>query len=153
GAIRNLVALPLTAELVDDAELAGTRHRDPVTLLMVHGLQIVQTRRTFALDLHGIGGRRPRGRAADVEGAHRELRARLADRLRGDDADRLAEIDAMTARQIAPVALSTDAIARLTGDRRTHLHLIDAFLLEQLHQPLVDQRACRHDHLVAARLE
>ena len=30
-------------------------------------------------------------RAADVEGAHGELRARLADRLRGDDADRLAD--------------------------------------------------------------
>ena len=31
-------------------------------------------------------------RSADVEGAQRELRARLADRLRGDDADRLADV-------------------------------------------------------------
>ena len=33
------------------------------------------------------------GDAAEVEGAHRQLRARLADRLRGDDADRLAHLD------------------------------------------------------------
>ena len=31
-------------------------------------------------------------RSTDVEGAQRELRARLADRLRGDDADRLADV-------------------------------------------------------------
>ena len=32
-------------------------------------------------------------RSTDVERAQRELRARLADRLRGDDADRLAQVD------------------------------------------------------------
>ena len=48
----------------------------------------------------------PRRRAADVEGPHRELRARLADRLRGDHADRLAEVHELAARQIAPVALA-----------------------------------------------
>src|SRR3989449_5685040 len=47
-----------------------------------------------ALDLRlphrllGDAGRR----AADVEGAERQLRARLADRLRGQDADRLAQV-------------------------------------------------------------
>ena len=35
-----------------------------------------------------------RRRATDVERTHRELRARLADRLAGDDADRLADVDA-----------------------------------------------------------
>ena len=38
-----------------------------------------------------------RRRAADVEGAHGELRARLADRLRRDDADRLTRIDGRAA--------------------------------------------------------
>jgi hypothetical protein len=33
------------------------------------------------------------GRATDVEGTHRELRAGLADGLRRDDADRLADVD------------------------------------------------------------
>ena len=34
-----------------------------------------------------------RRRAADVERPHRQLRARLADGLGGDDADRFAELD------------------------------------------------------------
>ena len=36
--------------------------------------------------------------AADVEGAHGELRAGLADRLGGDDADGLAEVHHVAAR-------------------------------------------------------
>ena len=43
-------------------------------------------------------------RAADVEGPHGELGARLADRLRSDDADRLADVDGRAAGKIAPVA-------------------------------------------------
>ena len=34
-----------------------------------------------------------RGRTTDVEGAHGQLGARLADGLRGDHADRLADVD------------------------------------------------------------
>ena len=45
-----------------------------------------------------------RRRATDVERAHRELRARLADRLGGDDADRLADVDQVAAREVAAVA-------------------------------------------------
>ena len=51
-------------------------------------------------------------RAADVERTHRQLRARLTDRLGGDDADRLADVDRRAARKIAPVALGADARAR-----------------------------------------
>ena len=43
-------------------------------------------------------------RAADVERAHGELGARLADRLRRDHADRLAHVDRRAAGEIAPVA-------------------------------------------------
>jgi len=44
------------------------------------------------------------GRAADVEGPHRQLGAGLADRLRGDDADGLPDIDDGAAREIAAIA-------------------------------------------------
>ena len=37
------------------------------------------------------------GRPADVEGSHGQLRARLANRLRGDHANGLADIDTRTA--------------------------------------------------------
>jgi len=75
-------------------------------------------------------------------------RAGLADRLRGHDADRLADVDDAAAREVAPVAGGADAVARGAGDRRTDLHLVDAFLLDLAHQLLVEQRACRDQHLV-----
>ena len=71
-------------------------------------------------------------RAADVEGAHGELRARLADRLRGDDADRLAHIDRRAAGEIAAVALAADAVLGLAGQHRADLHRLDAGRLDRL---------------------
>src|SRR5205085_3151562 len=58
-------------------------------------------------------------RTANVEGTHGELRARLADRLRRDDADRLAHVDRRAAGKIAPVALGAHAVGRLAGDRKS----------------------------------
>jgi hypothetical protein len=52
-----------------------------------------------------------RRRPADVERPHRQLRPGLADRLRGDDADRQAELDQTPGRQIAAVALRAHAAA------------------------------------------
>ncbi len=49
-------------------------------------------------------------RAADVERPHRQLGARLADRLGGDDADRLADVDRRTASEVTAVALGADAL-------------------------------------------
>ena len=141
GAVRNLVTLALAAELVDHAQFAGTRYRDPVALLVVHGLEVVQARRALALHFHGVRGSRSRRRATDVERTHRQLRAGFADGLRGDDADRFTHVDAMTTREVAAVALRANAIAGLAGDGRTHLHLVDAFLFEQLDHLFVDQRA------------
>ena len=50
--------------------------------------------------------------AADVERAHGELGARLADRLRRDHADRLAHVDRRAAGEIAPVAGAADAVGQ-----------------------------------------
>ena len=41
--------------------------------------------------------------ASDVEGPHGQLRARLADRLRGNHSNRLSLFNQSTSRQIAPV--------------------------------------------------
>ena len=54
---------------------------------------------------------------AGVEGAHRQLRARLADGLRGDDADRDARLDQLGVRQVQAVALRADAHAQFAGER------------------------------------
>ena len=83
-------------------------------------------------------------RAADVEGAHGELGARLADRLGGDDADRLADVDRRAAGKIAAVAGGADAVLGLAGEDRTDLDLLDAG-----GHDLVDIRL--DDHSPAAR--
>ena len=130
-AVRHFVPFALAAELVGDGKLAGTRRRDAVALLLVrHGLHVDEADRARALDLDAVHGGRARRRAADVERAHRELRAGLADRLRRNDADGLATVDAMTARQVAAVALRANAVLRLAGDRRAHEHLIDRVRFE-----------------------
>src|SRR3546814_10958731 len=48
-------------------------------------------------------------RAADVEGPHRELRARLADRLGGDHADRLADVHRRAASKVAAIPFAADS--------------------------------------------
>ena len=70
------------------------------------------------------------GDAADVEGPHRELRARLADRLGGDDPDGHARLDELAGGQVHAVAAPADAQRRLAGHRAADLDLLDLHLLE-----------------------
>src|SRR6201990_2602088 len=87
-------------------------------------------------------------RAADVERAHRQLRAGLADRLRRDDADGLTVVDRGAAGQVAAVALAADAVDEFAGQRRADLYFLDAGLVERLDVGLFHQRAALDDHLV-----
>jgi hypothetical protein len=82
-----------------------------------------------------------RRRAADVERAQRELRARLADGLRGQDADRLAQVDRRHGRQVAAVAHAADAALRLARQHRADLDRLDAGVLDGVGRLLVDQLA------------
>ena len=77
-----------------------------------------------------LASRRRRGLtdAADVEGAHGELRAWLADRLGGDDADRHAFLDEVAGGQVHAVAEPADAEGRLAGHRAADHDLVDAEL-------------------------
>src|SRR5438309_1549876 len=88
--------------------------------------------RLSLIDLRARGGR-----AADVEGAHGQLRAGLADRLRGDDADRLTDVHLPPASEVATVALDADSPPGLAGEDRADLHLLQARLLDLLDLGLV----------------
>ena len=89
---------------------------------------------------------------ADVEGTHGELRARLADRLGGDDADRFADLDHLAAGQVAAVAAAADAAAGLAGEPRTNLDLLDAGFLNGVGQVFGDLVVLRHELVAGERI-
>ena len=124
-AVRHLVALAFAAVRIHDD---NSPERDTATRwpAVRDCLQVVELERAGRLDLHVVDRRRTRRRTTDVERTHRQLRTRLTDRLRGNDADRFADVDEMAARQIAPVARGADAETRFAGDRRAHQHRLHA---------------------------
>ena len=63
------------------------------------------------------------GHTTGVEGTHRQLGAGLADRLGGDDADGLTDLDHLAGGQVAAVAAAADALARDAGQDRADLDL------------------------------
>ncbi len=81
-----------------------------------------------------------------MEGAHGELSAGLADALGGHDANGLARLHQFATGQAATVAESAEASLGLTGQRRTHVHALDAQCLDTLGHFLAD-------HLIAANNE
>lgn len=64
--------------------------------------------------------------AAGVNRAHRELRARLADGLCGDDAHRGAHVDRTTRGEVPAVALLADAVLGTAGQQRAELNRLQA---------------------------
>src|SRR5262249_8271505 len=67
-----------------------------------------------------------RGHTTGVERPHRQLGAGLADRLRRDDADGLADVHELAGGQRTAVALGTRAGAGLAGEHGAHPHGLDA---------------------------
>ena len=72
------------------------------------------------------------GDAAGVNGTHRELGARLADGLGGDDADGRTDVDRTTRGEVPAVALLADAVLGLAGEQSAELDLLEAVLDEHL---------------------
>ena len=152
GAVAELGDRAVDAVLVDDRELHRARHDDLLAVLV--GEQVGAAQLHGALLARLEERLRPALRdAADVEGPHRQLRAGLADRLRGDDADRLAGVHLGAAGEVAPVALGADAVLGLAGERRADLHLDDARRLDEVGVALVDQVVAPEDHLAGLRVE
>ena len=142
---------------VDDAELRLTRNNDVDRLagciLALDGAQLVdlQTAFVFRNDV-GLDSRAA-GHTADVERTQGQLRTRLADGLRGDDADDLALLNHAGRGQVAAVALRADAAARLAGQHRTDLHRLQRRFLDGFGDRLGDLLAGLADHLARQRMD
>ena len=137
GAVGDLLRRQLLAGLVDDDERHVAAHGDQPALAVLDDVAVLDLHLAVEVGLdEGLVDRLRH--AADVERAHGELGARLADRLRGDDADRLADVDRRAARQIAAVALGAHAVGGLAGQHRADAHLLDLRLLDRLDLLLLD---------------
>ena len=91
------------------------------------------------------------GDAAGVERPHGQLRAGLADRLGGDDADRVADLRDVARRHRAAVARLAQAGGRLALEHRADGERLVLVLAERLdehrHVVAVDLLARAHEHL------
>ena len=130
GAVGHVVLLELAALGVEDLDLAVARQGDLLALVVGDDVDADELDLALALGLDVLLLDAARGHAADVEGAHGELGARLADRLGGDDADGHALLDEVAGGQVHAVAEPADAQRGLAGHRAADLDLLDLHLLE-----------------------
>ena len=98
---------------------------DPTTVERLHGSQIIELHRAVVLRLNDRLLKCLAGRAADVERAHGQLRARFADGLRGDNTDGLTELNEVAGGEVATIAHGTHASAALACEHRPDLELLD----------------------------
>ena len=87
GAVGDVVLLELAPLGVEDLDLAVAREGDLLAFVVDDEVDADVLDLALALALDVLLFDAAGGDAADVEGPHRELGARLADRLGGDDAD------------------------------------------------------------------
>src|SRR5206468_4329963 len=152
GAVYDRVALALPAALVGHADLAVAVGGHEIAVAVHDRAQVVELHDARALGLVLGSLDDAARRAADVEGPHRELRARLADRLRGDDAHRLAELGQPPGAEVAAVAHDADAALGVAGQGRPDAHPLQARVLDLLGQLLGDLGVGLDDDLVRQRI-
>src|SRR6478609_4760135 len=116
GADHNRVGLELAIVLVEDLDGTGLVEDDVEAFRGLYHAEAAVLHDTGIahLDLGVLGTRG--GDAADVEGTHRKLRARLADRLGGDNADGVTDLRDLVGRGIDAVGLGVHGhVAKLAG--------------------------------------
>ncbi len=80
-----------------------------------------------------------RRRSTNVECTQRQLRPRLADRLRGKNSYRFTLIHDLHRRRVAPVAHAAEPALCLTGEHRANPYRLDPRILDRARLFLVDQ--------------
>ena len=111
------------AVLVEDDVVLAVFECNQAQLVVVHSAVV------FGLDLRHLEHRG--SGAADVERAHGELRARLADGLRGDDAGGFAQFHPGARGQVAAIAIDTHPALAFAGQHRTDLDLLDVRVVDE----------------------
>ena len=147
------VTLLLAALVVHDQDLAVAVDDDEVAVLALDRRDAQEPDRARVLRRVLRLLRDARRGSAVVERPHRQLRAGLADRLRGDDAHRLADLDHLARGEHAAVAEPADAALGLAGQHRPDLDPLDPRLLDGRGQILADFLADAEDLHLGQRIE
>ena len=112
-AVEQLVNRALRAVIVDENQRGVAAHDHQAALPVLREVPIADDDLAVRIGFDEAVVQHLRG-AADVEGTHGELGARLADRLRRDDAHGFAHVDGRAAREVTAIALGADAELGLT---------------------------------------
>ena len=150
SAVGHLVPRALAIVLIVQHDLAVAAHHHRPALAVDHHGAVADryggVERRFDVRLLGATLRG----AADVEGAHGQLRAGLADRLGGDDADRLADVHRRAARKVAAVALAAHAALGFAGQHRADRDRVDRGRFDLLDRLLLDHLTRLDDDFLGA---
>src|SRR5258708_3829402 len=133
-AVNNMVALLFAALFIHDGDEAGAVHSDGSAAAAFNELEVDEFDDTVVARFERGTLGDACGGSADVERAHGELRARFADGLRGDDADRFAQFDHAAGSEIAAIAKRANAAAGFAGEHRTDAHALDTRALHLVRQ-------------------
>ena len=138
GAIGDAVARPIAALGIDQDELCVAVHDHVGAIAVLHRRAVAEIHFGVVGGLRlGLLGSALHG-ATDVESAHGQLGAWLADRLGGDDADGLADVDPRAARQVPAVASDADTAKGLAGQRRPYFDGFQVTIVDALRFHLSD---------------
>src|SRR4029453_15644392 len=99
---------------------------DPAAVERLHRSQVVKLNSAIVLRLYDRLLECLTGRAADVECPHRQLRSRLADRLRSNDADCFAQLHKLARGKITAIAHRANAATTLACKHRTNFQAFSA---------------------------
>jgi hypothetical protein len=148
-----MVTFFLAALFVNDGDQAGAVHGNDLLAAAFDHLQVDELHEAvvarFDLRLFGDAC----SRAADVERAHGQLRARLADGLRRDHTDGLAHFHEASGSQVAAVATSANSAPGFAGQHGANLHALDAGCLNRVRQFFGDFLVDLDDHVAFVVLD
>src|SRR5205814_388605 len=140
------VALALAALFIDYQNGAGAVHHHVVATLVADRRQIRELHESIVLGVQrGLLGNSAGG-AADMERAHRQLRSRLADRLRRDHPYRFAHFHQLAGGQVTAVAHDANTPLRLARQYGANLHALKTRLLDGIRQVLRNLLVDVDDH-------
>src|SRR5215471_10343118 len=138
GAVHDMVALLFAVLFVDDGDEARAVHGDKCAAASLDVFEIHELYDAVVARFERGALGDARGGSADVERAHGELSAGLADGLRSDDPDGLAELDHAAGGEVAAIAQRAHPSPRFASEHGTDAHAVDTGGLDGVGELFVD---------------